>query len=169
MPPLPDHLWSTASPELQAAILALLQTYQEQVAALEARLGDLEARLKLNSTNSHKPPSSDHIGAKRKPPAPPTGKKRGGQPKHRKAHRALVPPEKVRDTFICKPSNCRRCGHELLGEDPTPLIHQLAEIPRVEPIVDEYRLHRLACPDCGETTCATLPPGVPSGSFGPYL
>lgn len=169
MSPLPDHLWSSASPELQAAILVLVQIHQEQVAALESRLGDLEARLKLNSTNSHKPPSSDLIGAKRKPPAPPTGKKRGGQPKHRKAHRALVPPEKVRNTFTCKPSNCRRCGHGLLGEDPMPLIHQLAEIPKVEPIVDEYRLHRLACPDCGETTCGTLPPGVPSGRFGPYL
>jgi transposase len=169
MLPLPDHLWNSASPELQAAILALLKMHQEQVEALESRLGDLEARLKLNSTNSHKPPSSDFIGGKRKPPAPPTGKKRGGQPKHRKAHRALVPPEKVRDTITCKPTNCRRCGHGLLGEDPTPLIHQVAEIPKVEPIVDEYRLHRLACPDCGETTCGTLPPGVPSGGFGPYL
>ncbi len=169
MPPLPDHLWNSASPELQAAILALLQIHQERVAALESRLGDLEARLKLNSTNSHKPPSSDFIGTKRKPPAPPTGKKRGGQPKHRKAHRALVPPEKLREIITCKPNHCRRCGHELLGDDPTPLIHQVAEIPKVEPIVDQYRLHRLACPDCGETTCGSLPPGVPGGGFGPYL
>jgi len=168
-PSLPDHLWNIASPELQVAILALLQVHQEQVAALESRLRDLEARLKLNSTNSHKPPSSDLIGAKRKPPAPPTGKKRGGQPEHRKAQRELVPPEKVRETFVCKPTNCRRCGHGLLGDDPTPLIHQVAEIPKVEPIIDEYRLHRLACPGCGETTCATLPPGVPNGRFGPYL
>ncbi len=168
-PSLPDHLWNSASPELQAAILALLQIHQEQVAVLESRLGDLEARLKLNSTNSHKPPSSDFIGAKRKPPAPPTGKKRGGQPGHRKAHRALVPPEKVRETFICKPTDCRRCGRGLLGDDPAPLIHQVAELPKVEPIVDEYRLHRLTCPGCGETTCGTLPPGVTGGCFGPYL
>ena len=168
-PPLPDHLWNSASPELQSAILALLQIHQEQVAALESRITDLEARLKLNSTNSHKPPSTDFIGAKRKPPAPPTGKKRGGQPKHRKADRVLVPPEKLRETFTCKPTNCRRCGHGLLGDDPTPLIHQVAELPRIEPIVDEYRLHRLACPGCGETTCGTLPPGVPRGGFGPYL
>lgn len=149
--------------------MALVQIHQEQVAALESRLRDLEARLNLNSTNSHKPPSSDFIGAKRKPPAPPTGKKRGGQPKHRKAHRALVPPEKVRDSFICKPTHCRRCGHGLLGDDPAPLVHQVAELPKVEPIVDEYRLHRLACPGCGETTCGTLPAGVTSGCFGPYL
>lgn len=168
-PPLPDQLWNSASPELQAAILALVQNHQEQLAALDCRLRDLEARLKLNSTNSHKPPSSDFLGAKRKPPAPPTGKKRGGQPGHRKAQRQLVPPEKVRQTFTCKPPHCRRCGHDLLGDDPSPLIHQVAELPKVEPFVDEYRLHRLACPGCGETTCGILPPGVPGGGFGPYL
>jgi transposase len=167
--PIPDELWSQVPPDAQAAIAALFFVMQQRIHDLETRVTDLEARLKLNSTNSHKPPSSDFIGAKRKPPAPPTGKKRGGQPKHRKAHRALVPPENVRNTFTCKPSSCRRCGHGLFGEDPTPLIHQVAELPRVEPIVDEYRLHRLACPDCGETTCGTLPPGVPRGGFGPYL
>ena len=61
------------------------------LAKLEARVNDLENRLKLNSTNSSKPPSSDPIGMKRKPPAPPSGKKRGGQPGHRKAYRDLGP------------------------------------------------------------------------------
>jgi transposase len=81
----------------------------------------------------------------------------------------LVPPDKIHDTIHCKPSACRRCGHGLCGDDPVPLIHQVAELPKIEPIVDEYRLHRLTCPDCGETTCGTLPPGVPTGCFGPYL
>ena len=86
------------------------RSISSRLAALEARVNDLEARLKLNSTNSSKPPSSDPIGLKRKPPAPPSGKKRGGQAGHRKAHRPLVPPEKVRETFDCKPTSCRRCG-----------------------------------------------------------
>jgi transposase len=47
------------------------------------------------------------------------------------------------------------------------VIHQVAELPRIEPIVEEYRLHRLTCPDCGATTCGALPPGVPNGRFGP--
>jgi transposase len=81
----------------------------------------------------------------------------------------LVPPEKIRETVHCKPTACRRCGHELFGDDPEPLVHQVAELPKIEPIVDEYRLHRLTCPDCGETTCGTLPRGVPPGCFGPYL
>ena len=168
-PPIPEPLWKTASPEVQAAILALVEFYEQRLAKLEARVNDLENRLKLNSTNSSKPPSSDPIGMKRKPPASPSGKKRGGQPGHRKSHRALVPPEKIHETIHCKPTACRRCGHELSGNDPEPLIHQVAELPKIEPIVDEYRLHRLTCPGCGETTCGNLPLGVPIGSFGPYL
>jgi transposase len=167
--PIPDELWAKVPPDAQAAIAAVFLAMQQRVSQLEARVLDLEARLKLNSTNSSKPPSSDPIGLKRKPPAPPSRKKRGGQPGHRRSHRSLVPPEKVRTTVHCRPSNCRRCGQRLSGDDPQPLIHQVAELPRIEPIVDEYRLHRLTCAGCGETTCGPLPVGVPAGGFGPYL
>src|SRR3954452_13616019 len=168
-PPIPAPLWNIIPPEAQVAILALVDSLKGRIAELEQRLGDLEARLKLNSTNSSKPPSSDPIGFKRKPPTPPSGRKRGGQPGHRRAQRRLVPPEKVRTITECRPTDCRRCGQALIGEDPTPLVHQVAELPKIEPLVDEYRLHRLACPRCGITTCASLPAGVPTGGFGPYL
>jgi transposase len=167
--PIPEDLWAKVPPDAQAAIAAVFLAMQQRVEELETRVRDLEARLKLNSTNSSKPPSSDPIGMKRKPPAPPSGKKRGGQPGHRKARRNLVPPEMVRETFDCKPDACRRCGHGLVGDDPEPVIHQVAELPRIEPIVDEYRLHRLTCPACRATTCGALPAGVPTGCFGPYL
>ncbi len=36
-------------------------------------------------------------------------------------------------------------------------------------MVTEYELHRLTCPDCGTTTCAPLPAGVPQGGQGPRL
>ena len=160
-PPISEPLWNTIPPDAQAAVLALL-------GSLEERIAELEARLNQNSTNSSKPPSSDPIGLKRKPPAPPSGRNRGGQPGHPRAFRPLVPPEKLRGSRDCKPTSCRRCGHALHGEDPTPLIHQVADLPKIEPIVDEYRLHRLSCPDCGATTCATLPEGVPAGCFSPY-
>src|SRR3954471_4432262 len=168
-PPIPGPLWSTVPPEAQVAILAVLDSYEGRIAQLEQRVGDLEARLKLNSTNSSKPPSSDPIGLKRKPPARPSGRKRGGQPGHRRRLRSLVPPEEVRTIIECRPRDCRRCGHALVGDDPSPLVHQVAELPKIEPLVDEYRLHRLGCPQCGATTCAELPAGVPQGCFGPYL
>jgi transposase len=167
--PIPEPLWSTVPAEAQAALLAAWKSLRDRIAELEAQVRDLQARLQLNSTNSSKPPSSDPIGLKRKPPTPPSGRKRGGQPGHPKAFRPLVPPEKLRSSTDRKPSSCRGCGHALRGEDPNPLIHQVAELPKIEPIVDQYRLHRLTCPDCGTTTCATLPDGVPTGGYGPYL
>src|SRR5437879_6405941 len=166
--PIPEDLWAKVPPDAQAAIAAVFLAMRQRIDELETRVRDLEARLKLNSTNSSKPPSSDPIGLKRKPPAPPSPRQRGGQPGHPKAFRPLVPPEKLRSSRDCKPRSCRRCGHDLHGEDPTPLVHQVADLPKIDPIVDEYRLHRLTCPDCGVTTGATLPEGVPTGNFSLY-
>src|ERR1700756_1728308 len=131
-PPISESLWNAVPPDAQAALMAVVDSLRCRIAELDQRVADLEARLQLNSTNSSKPPSSDPIGLKRKPPAPPTGKKRGGQPGHRKARRLLVPPERGRETFDCKPTACRRCGQGLAGDDPDPLIHQVAELPRIE-------------------------------------
>jgi len=55
-PPIPESLWKTVPSEAQAAILAALDAHQKRIAELERRVRDLEARLKLNSTNSSKPP-----------------------------------------------------------------------------------------------------------------
>ena len=167
-PPIPGPLWDTVPSDAQAALLAAWDALRQHVAQLEQRVRDLEARLQLNSTNSSKPPSSDPIGLKRKPPQPKGRRQRGGQPGHRRATRALVPPERLRSSTDCRPDACRRCGQALHGDDLTPLIQQVAELPRIEPIVDEYRLHRLSCPRCGVTTCASPPEGASAGSFGPY-
>ena len=161
-PSIPESLWITVPPEAQTAILAV-------IASLEKRIADLEARLNTNSTNSSKPPSSDPPSVKRRPPTPPSGKKRGGQSGHRHHPRALVRPEQLRQVIDCKPPECRWCGGALSGDDPEPLRHQVAEVPPVRPVVDEYRLHRLTCPRCRTTTRAKLPPGVPAGAFGPRL
>ena len=161
-PPLPPAIWDTLSPDAQAAVTALVQSFQRRIAELEEGLGK-------NSTNSSRPPSSDPPSVKRRPPAPASGRKRGGQPGHRHHSRSLVPPERLRQVIECKPPACRCCGHDLHGDDPQPLRHQVAEVPPIEPTVDEYRLHRLKCPRCGTSTCASLPAGVPTGAFGPRL
>src|SRR5512147_2065050 len=161
-PPLPPAIWDTLSPEAQAAVTALVRSF-------ERRIAEFEERLNTNSTNSSKPPSSDPPSVKRRPPTSPSGKKRGGQSGHRHHPRALVPPEQLRQVIECKPPRCRWCGDDLRGDDPEPIRHQVAEVPPIQPVVDEYRLHRLRCPRCGTSTCATLPPGVPTGAFGPRL
>jgi transposase len=161
-PPIPEPLWQSVPPEAQVALRARFEI-------LERRIADLEERLYKNSTNSSKPPSSDPPSLKRRPPVPPSGKERGGQHGHRHHPRALVPHDRLRHVIECKPPQCRWCGHGLQGDDPEPLRHQVAEVPPVQPVVDEYRLHRLKCPRCRTSTCATLPPGVPAGAFGPRL
>jgi transposase len=161
-PPLPQPIWDQLPSEAQAAVAVLVQSF-------ERRIADLEQRLNKNSTNSSKPPSSDPPSVKRRPPARASGKKRGGQPGHQRQVRPLVPPEQLRHVVDCKPPQCRWCHQELQGDDPEPIRHQVAELPPVTPVVDEYRLHRLTCPRCRTSTCATLPPGVPKGSFGPRL
>src|SRR5512135_2867999 len=161
-PPLPQPLWDTLSAEAKAAVSAMVESF-------ERRIADLEERLHKNSTNSSKPPSSDPPSVKRRPPAPPSGKKRGGQPGHRHHPRALIPPEQLQQVIECRPPRCRWCGDALHGDDPEPIRHQVAEVPPIQPVVDEYRLHRLKCPRCGTSTCAVLPPGVPAGAFGPRL
>ncbi|APW60080.1 IS66 family transposase [Paludisphaera borealis] len=168
-PPIPEELWSKVPPDAQAAVAAVFLATQRRIDVLERRIADLEARLNQNSTNSSKPPSSDPIGVKRKPPAPPSRRKRGGQPGHRRAVRPLVPPEQLDSSTDCKPTSCRRCKGPLDGVDPAPLVHQVAEIPRFDPWVDQYRLHRLTCPGCGASTCGTLPEGGSASCFGPRL
>jgi transposase len=159
---IPQHIWDTLSEEARAGIGAVIE-------GLESRIAELEARLNQDSTNSSKPPSSDPIGAKRKPPVPPSKKRRGGQKGHPRRLRALVPPERVASVTDCKPTQCRRCGHPLSGEDAEPRRHQVAELPPIEPEVREYRLHRLCCPHCAAVTSGALPGGVPRTSFGPRL
>ena len=153
-PPLPQPIWDQLSPDAQAAVSAL-------VVSFERRITDLEERLGKNSTDSP--------AVKRRPPVAPSGKKRGGQAGQARQARPLVPPEQLRQSIDCKPPECRCCGQTLSGHDPQPLRHQVAEVPPVRPVVDEFRLHRLKCPKCRTITCATLPPGVPTGAFGPRL
>lgn len=168
-PPLPPQIWEMLTPEAQAAVLALVGRLEQRITELAQQVQDLKARLDQNSTNSSRPPSADPIGVKRKPPAPPSRKRRGGQKGHPRRMRALVPPERVASVTDCKPTQCRRCRHPLSGVDVEPRRHQVAELPPIEPEVHEYRLHRLCCPHCKTITCGALPDGVPRTSFGPRL
>jgi transposase len=166
---IPQHIWDSISDEARAIVGTVIVGLERQVIELRQQVQDLKARLDQNSTNSSKPPSTDPIGVKRKPPTPPSKRRRGGQKGHPRRMRALVPPERVASVTDCKPSQCRRCGHSLSGEDAEPRRHQVAELPPIEPEVHEYRLHRLCCPQCHAVTSGTLPDGVPRTTFGPRL
>ena len=154
-----------------------VQHLEEQLAVALAALGEmatlrkeneeLKEKLRASSQNSSKPPSSDPPTITREPKKP-TGRKPGGQPGHKRHQRELFPPEKVRNVTECRPTHCHDCRRRLHGADPNPRRHQVADLPKVEPIVDEYRLHTLTC-SCGATTSGELPKGVPTGAFGPRV
>jgi transposase len=136
---------------------------------LLARIEELEERLRQNSQNSSRPPSSDAPEVSRPAPRPPSGRKPGGQPGHEGHRRGLLGEDGVDVIVPVRPVRCRRCGARLQGSDPAPRRHQVTELPRVRPHVTEYQVHTLGCAECGEATAGTLPAGVPAGAFGPRL
>jgi transposase len=146
----------------QGARIAQLEAL---VAKLMVRIAELEEKLGESSRNSSKPPSSDPPSVQR-PTKPPTGQSRGGQKGHKGHRRAMFPPEQVQSVIECKPSRCGSCDARLRGEDPNPLRHQVAELPKIAPVVTEYRVHALGCARCGRCTRGALPDGTPKGAFG---
>ena len=157
-PEITEDLIARQPAEAQAIIRLLLK-----------RLAELEARLDKSPQNSSQPPSTQHPHARPPREKKKSKRKRGGQPDHRKHERPLIATEECDDVVPLKPSECRRCQTALVGDDREPLRHQVYELSEIRPQVTEYQLHRLACPCCGETTCAALPPGVPRGQSGPRL
>jgi len=161
-----EEIIARQPPEAQAIIRALLA----EIVELRARIEELERQGKGKTPqNSSLPPSTQHPHDRPQPPRRKSKKKRGGQPGHKKHERPLIPTEECDDVQPLKPSECRRCGAKLSGDDPEPLRHQVWEVPEIKAHVTEYQQHRLTCPCCGESTCAALPPGVPQGQSGPRL
>lgn len=147
------------------ARIAKLEALVEQ---LLGEIKELKRRLGQDSSNLDKPPSTDPPG---RPPKPKRerGKRRpGGQPGHEGHARELLPPEQVDEIREHKPPACSDCGRKLRGSDPSPLRHQVTEVPPVKPTVVEHRLHSLKC-GCGKWTRGELPADVPTGAFGPRL
>ena len=166
---IPQDIWDSFSDEARAIVVTVVVGLERQVIELSQQIQDLKARLDQNPTNSSRPPSTDPIGAKRKPPEPPSKKRRGGQKGHPRRIRSLVTPERVASVIDCRPAECRRRGHTPSGEDAEPRRHQVAELPPIEPEVYEYRLHRLCRPHRRTVAGGNLPSGVPRASFGPRL
>jgi transposase len=140
-----------------------------EITALQGRLTDLQARLRRNSTNSSKPPSSDSPKPKR-PGKPGTGRSPGGQPGHPPHQRELLPPDQVDHIVqLPAPTQCRGCHQELLGEQQAPYRHQVVEVPPIKPVVTEYQCQAITCAHCGARNQAELPPEVANTVFGERL
>lgn len=155
------------------------QELEKAIGDRDKKIGDLEHQLagrKKDSSNSSKPPSSDGPAAgKRVHPQRKKSRRRpGGQPGHRGAHRALVPPERVDRIVVVAPDACEHCSaafpqHGRPSADPDGLRrHQVTELPDIRPLITEYQFPATACTCCGRITHALIPKEIRS-HFGSKL
>jgi transposase len=185
-----------STPDIQAALdraLARIDELEAENARLRERLQKLEHKLGRNSSNSHRPPSTDdpweedsgeknpgekNPGEKNPGEKNPgdadgggdvTGSERsrqqGAQPGHEGHHRELLDEDEVDEVVEVKPSQCSSCGTRLCGEDKAPWRHQVFDV-EVTRHVTEYQMHRLDCEECGRSERAALPEGVCQSAFG---
>jgi transposase len=136
---------------LAALVVSLRQELAQTRAELERarlRIAELEARLKQDSRNSSKPPSSEGLGK----PAPrslrkKSGRKPGGQDGHegQTLMQAARPDREVRHEPAC----CGRCGSGLAGRPVTGVERrQVFDSPPLAIEVTEHQLIERECA-CG--------------------
>src|SRR5262252_3609964 len=147
-----------------AAVIAENRALKERVAGQKERIGELERRLGLNSTNSSKPPSSDGL---KKPPRLPrvrslrerSSKKSGGQKGHRgETLRPVENPDVIVNHY---PETCANCAWEVPTDTSAGYrSRQVVDIPEPKVVVTEHRAHGCACPNCAAITWASFPENV---------
>jgi transposase len=163
---VPKADWESTPPSIRALVLVLSDRLKHQ----EERIAHLEERLNQNSKNSSKPPSSEGFGQSSKQKKTVKQRKSQGEtkPSPRQVSK-LKPSEACDQVQEVLPSTCAECGVSLTGHDKHPHRHQEIELPPLEPMVIEYRLHQLSCDACGHLTRASLPPGVSPSGYGERL
>jgi transposase len=151
--------------QLQAENAAL----REQNQKLLARIQELEGRLRKDSHNSNKPPSSDGLRRVPKSLRKRSGKKPGGQPEHKGHTLALVAtPDHVIARY---PAECDRC-HASLEAVPAQQYErrQVRDLPPLQMEVTEYRAAQVRCPHCQHVSKGTFPAAVAArAQYGPHL
>ena len=155
-----------AKPATLQACHEVIDLLALQFAQLREQVALLQERVKLDSRNSSKPPSSDGPGQGNRAQRRASQRKRGAQKGHPGAYRALLPETEVDGVHDCTPEPLCECGGTVAVQG-NPVRHQVFDIPPVVPVVQEYRLYSGVCAQCGKDHRAALPPGVPSGQIGP--
>jgi len=146
-------------------LIALVLAQAAQIAALEKRIAELEARLGPAKTpdNSSLPPAQGHKPNRAERRA---AKKRQGRPG---SFRKLADqPDRVVETLA---PECPHCAHPL-GAADQPGFHAYdhIDLPPIRPVVTRVHRHRGVCPGCRRGFSAPAPAGMAPGSpFGPGI
>lgn len=140
------------------------------VQALSARVQELEGRLRKDSHNSSKPPSSDGLAKKPKSLRESSGRKPGGQAGHEGAtlKRVATPDVIVQHPL---PEHCERCGAHL-GAQADALVEDRRQVfDLVQPVlqVTEHRGYEMQC-RCGQRHRSIFPDNVSAPvQYGPVI
>lgn len=135
----------------------------EQLTLALLRIQELELRLKKNSSNSDKPPSSDGLSKKPAIPRQIGQRKPGGQKGHPgKTLKMVADP----DRQVVHPIINQRCecGCDLihLADEGNWERRQVFDLPPTVLEVTEHRLEQKTCPDCKRLHVGQFPEGVNS-------
>lgn len=153
---------------LKAQLLEEKRQREREQEAADARIKKLERRLKQDSGNSSRPPSSD-FPHRKYPRRTPSGKKRGGQKGHPGFSRRLFPADQVTETIRLKPTQCSHCHSEDLLPTHSVIRHHQVELPEIQVEVKAYQRYVFHCRSCKRRTVAPLPVGVTGDLLGPHL
>jgi transposase len=158
--------------ELQAMLLVMdarIVELESRLAASDVRIAELEQGMATSRDSVGR--KDRRRGSEKSQKKPASGRKRGGQPGHRGAHRAPVPEDQVDEFVNLYPSACKNCWVPLPAiEDPKARRHQVVEVLPQQPYTKEFRRHAVICTRCGHKTRAPYDKKkIPSSPFGPRL
>lgn len=137
-----------------------VESLNKQLQSVSSRISVLEFHTKKNSTNSHKPPSSDGL-SKPKPKSlrEKTGRQTGGQPGHagHTLHHVSQP-----DSVIRHPVTACDCCGESLEHQPVIRVktRQVFDIPPIQLEVTQHETEVKSCRNCGKHVESAFPEDV---------
>ena len=148
-------------------VYRLFKEYEKRMESLGGKLqvisnrvSTLEFQSKKNSTNSHKPPSSDGLRKpKTKSLREKTDRKTGGQPGHKghTLHHVSQPDSVIRHRV----TTCDCCGESLENEPVVRVkARQVFDIPPIQLEVTQHETEVKTCASCGTKTESDFPEDV---------
>jgi transposase len=155
--------------ELEKRVVAL----ETENAALKAENTTLKveiARLKKNSSNSSKPPSSDIVKPPKPTPAAGGKRKIGGQSGHERHEREPFTAAQIDRVEVHTLTCCPDCGGRVQAVTLPPRIVQQIELVARPVEIVEHQAPACRCQRCGKIHQAALPAAVEKGGLlGPKL
>ena len=145
---------------------AMIQT----IKVMQARIDELEGRLRKDSHNSSKPPSLDGYGKKKKTTSSRerSGLKAGGQKGHEGSTLKFAEKPNVVVEHPLQ-SHCEQCGKKLPTLDLTPIRRQVFDWERPVLKVTEHRGFETHC-TCGKHHISCLPQEAAAPvQYGPMI